>query len=54
MTELSAYPAIAIGLKLIADRRDIGDDLSVVSLHWRCVVIGGARRAALLRSCSAK
>jgi hypothetical protein len=32
MTELSANPAIAIGLKLIADRRDIGDNLSVLSL----------------------
>jgi hypothetical protein len=29
VTELSANPPIAIGLKLIADRRDIGDDLSV-------------------------
>jgi hypothetical protein len=26
VTELSTNPAIAIGLKLIADRRDIGDD----------------------------
>ena len=31
MTELSTNPAIAIGLKLIADRRDIGDDLSLAS-----------------------
>ena len=45
MTELSANPAIAIGLKLIADRRDIGDDLSVVSLHRWCVVIGRTRQA---------
>ena len=45
MTELSANPAIAIGSKLIADRRDIGDDLSVVSLHRRCVVIGRTRQA---------
>ena len=35
MTEPSADPAIAIGFKLIADRRDIGDHLSVVSLHLR-------------------
>ena len=45
VTELSANPAIAIGLKLIADRRDIGDDRSIVSLHRRCVVIGRARQA---------
>src|SRR6202041_2752841 len=38
-------PAIAIGFKLIADSRDIGDDLSLVSLHRRCVVIGRARQA---------
>ena len=37
MTELSANPAIAIGLKLTADRRDIGDYLSVVGLHRWCV-----------------
>ena len=36
----STYYAIAIGLKLIADRRDIGDDLSVVSLHRQCVAPG--------------
>jgi hypothetical protein len=45
MTKFSANSAIAIGLKLIADRRDVGDDLNVGSLHRRGIVIGRACQA---------
>src|SRR5438270_8372985 len=45
MTKLGVMLALPIGVKLSAARSDIIDDLSVVSLHRRCVVIGRARQA---------
>ena len=41
VAQLGADPAVAVGLELVADRSDPGDDLHIVGLRRRRVIEGG-------------
>src|SRR5262245_44073589 len=45
VAQLSADPAIAVGLKLVADRHHGRDDLGVIDFARRRVIKSGARQA---------